>query len=493
MLRGLTAGRTAPPPPGASSAAWSRSTLAAAVCDWLLEGLGATLVASGFDIAPARLVPSSVTLPEEGLPHGTIGYATGVTLAAAALAGWLAGRPFEVPETAVAVQVRLPEVLAASYRSPRSMRPPPPLAAPGGGWLAADLGAPGDRESFETLLATLGAGPTAAEVALAAQEWRLPVCDYGPRPTEPPASFPISTGDAAPADAPLSGPPHSVRTPAGASPQSSPARLSARPLACVSVCDLTAMWAGPLATWLLAGLGATVHKVEPPFRPDGMRALDGRGIHPGGRQVDPGGDSAMWNALNNNKRLAPLDLRDAADRAAFTALAGSCDVVIDSFSPRVMPNFGLSVEIASGPARPVMVSMPAFPPGPRRDWVAYGTGVHAVLGLGDRCDGTFESPAVSYPDPLAGLTAALAVLAALASRRLGEGPRRVEVALESASRPLLRASPGSPRRAADDGPSAPGAALLAAAVEEGLVEARDVAGERLAHPLAPLRPAAPSP
>ena len=61
----------------------------------------------------------------------------------------------------------------------------------------------------------------------------------------------------------------------------------------------------------LASLGWSVVKVEPSFRPDGFRALDGGGINPGGRQCDPGRDSAMWNALNHGKEIVDLDLRAA--------------------------------------------------------------------------------------------------------------------------------------------------------------------------------------
>ena len=60
--------------------------------------------------------------------------------------------------------------------------------------------------------------------------------------------------------------------------------------------------------------------------------------------------------------------------------------------------------------------MPVFPPGPRRHWVAYGTGVHAASGLGDVGGGGFAAPAVSYPDPLGGITAAFAALCAAVGR-----------------------------------------------------------------------------
>src|SRR5262249_18641889 len=138
-----------------------------------------------------------------------------------------------VSELGVAIQLYLPEVMAASYGSPPAMRPPPPIAAPGGGWLSADLGASGDRERFTDLLSTLPADVDAGMVESAAQEWRLAVWEYRshqPDDPEPPVRV----------------------TP------SSPARPRAAGRGVMRVCDLTAMWAGPLATWLLQGLGATV-------------------------------------------------------------------------------------------------------------------------------------------------------------------------------------------------------------------------------------------
>jgi len=381
-----------------------------------------------------------------------MGYATGLALATAALAGWRANRPIAVSETGVAVQVFLPEVMAAAYNAPGGMPIPAPTPAPGGGWLHADLGSPGDRQLFDTLLTTLPADAPATVVAEAAQEWRLPVCDYRRRERAP-RRLPLHLSGAVPGAA---------RTPASGS----------APLEGVEVCDLTAMWAGPLATWLLAGLGATVHKIEPDARLDGFRAIGGGGIYPHGSQVDPGRDSAMWNALNHGKSRLPLDLRRPDDRDEFLDLARRSDVVIDSFSPRVMPNFGL-------PSLPSMgVSMPAFPAGPQRDWIAYGTGIHAVLGLGELEDGSFAAPLVSYPDPLAGFAAAFAVVAGLVAQDLGRRPERIEVPLACASQPLL-----ADRGFLSARSRSPGEDLLAA----GAFEPRPVGPWTLMHPLSPFQ------
>jgi hypothetical protein len=384
-----------------------------------------------------------------GLPSGTLEYCTGVALALGAVAG------LPVSGVAVAIQVRLAEVMAAAYGSPFEMRPAPPRAAPGGGRLHADLGSPGDRDSFETLLSVLAPTAVAGEVARAAQEWRLPVCDYR-RWAASAARLPLSFESGA----------FGSRYPAVRGPA-------------LQVLDLTNMWAGPLATWLLQDLGATVTKVEPAFRPDGFRATGGGGIHPAGAPCDPGRDSAMWNALNSGKRLADLDLRAPSDRDRFLDLAANSDVVIDSFSPRVMGNFGLDL-----PDRPLYASMPAFPPGPERDWVGYGTGIHAVSGLGDTGAGGFGAEgfvaaAVSYPDPVAGFTAALGVLAAVTGRDRGQPVGRVECPLAAALQPLAAQPDPTPLRA---DPSGTGSELLDLGRRLGLLETRTVCGQPRLHP-----------
>jgi crotonobetainyl-CoA:carnitine CoA-transferase CaiB-like acyl-CoA transferase len=213
------------------------------------------------------------------------------------------------------------------------------------------------------------------------------------------------------------------------------------PLAGVVVLDLTATWAGPLCTWVLAALGADVRKVEPACRLDGFRGLAGGGITPGG-DGDPGrGDrSALFNALNRGKARLDLDLRRPADHAALLGQAAGADLVVDSFSPRVHEQLGTGREVlAAGRPDLCTLSIPAFPPGdPRRSWVAYGGGVHAASGLADLGDGEVAVPVVSYPDPIAGLSAAATAVALLVARRLGWAPVHVEVPLLSATLPLLR-------------------------------------------------------
>jgi len=178
--------------------------------------------------------------------------------------------------------------------------------------------------------------------------------------------------------------------------------------------DLTSMWAGPLATRLLAEAGAEVDTIEAACRPDGLR-----------------GTPAMFDHLAEGKRRHDLDLRGADARAALVDLVADADVVVESFSPRVMPNFGLDAAtlVAVNPEI-LVVSMPAFAPGTAEpDWVAYGTGVHAHAGLGIGADGVAWAPADTYPDPLAGLATFAAICIA---RAAGVRGRHLVVPLEAA-------------------------------------------------------------
>lgn len=520
-----------------------------AVAAWLLGGMGASIVApnqhddgtADTRIMPAgpskttgcgsTLIPSPVRLDDAGLPEGCLSYATGLALACGAIAGWLSGRSIGVDEVAVALEIRLPDVIAASYGTANPMRPHPPRRAPGGGFYHADLGAPGAAEDFESLVGTLEPGASASVLAAACQEWRLAVCDYRHRKSGPaldPARDPVKdrgtdrakepgtdpSGDLETHGSVLRQPIRFGRTPpeadmAHASRVAARRHLPGEGLG-IAVLDMTAMWAGPLATRLLQQLGSEITKVEPSFRPDGTRALRGGGIYPGGEHLDPGRDSGMWNALNWSKRHVDLDLRNPTHMRRFVALARHCDVVIESFSPRVASNFDLAARIGKGP---LMVSIPAFGLGPQRDWVAYGTGVHAQSGLGHiglghigfSADGPdmpgddrFCEPAVSYPDPLAGLTATLGVLAGLASKALGARVDRVEVSLDEAIQPLAsevgkllsglpsgvpvdRDRPPSLLRGADN----EGERLLNLALDLGLMVPRQVGGRWLAHPSGP--------
>jgi crotonobetainyl-CoA:carnitine CoA-transferase CaiB-like acyl-CoA transferase len=108
------------------------------------------------------------------------------------------------------------------------------------------------------------------------------------------------------------------------------------PLAGLKVLDFTALLQGPLATQVLADLGADVVKLE---KEDGewMRnwGIFGARTH---------GETDAFLAFNRNKRSVALDLRDAATRDRVMDLATRADVVVENFRPGVLDRLGLGYE-----------------------------------------------------------------------------------------------------------------------------------------------------
>ena len=201
-----------------------------------------------------------------------------------------------------------------------------------------------------------------------------------------------------------------------------------RPLEGVRVVDLTRIWAGPVATRVLADLGAEVIKVEAPagrgpaVLPPGAAAI--YGASPTG---NPWNQQALFNKLNRNKRSVAVDLKRAEGREAFLALVAQADVVIENFSARAMPALGLGY-VALRAAKPevIYVAMPAFGlEGPYRDYVGLGPSIEPVTGLTALMGYSDDEPRVTskaIPDAIGGANAAVAVLTALARRaRTGQG------------------------------------------------------------------------
>lgn len=185
------------------------------------------------------------------------------------------------------------------------------------------------------------------------------------------------------------------------------------PLHGVRIVDLTAFWAGPAATHLLAAFGADVVKVESIQRPDGIRYSGGMRT-----DVDDWWEYGwVFHAMNTNKRSVTLDLNSDDGRRLFTQLAADADVVIENFSPRVMDHFGLTADVLLElNPKLVVARMPAFGlDGPWRERVGFAPTMEQIGGL-TWVTGLPETPPVTPRgacDPLAGVHAAFAVLAAL--------------------------------------------------------------------------------
>jgi len=195
------------------------------------------------------------------------------------------------------------------------------------------------------------------------------------------------------------------------------------PLAGVRIADLTAVWAGPYATRLLADMGAEVIKVESAASPDLLRALS---MQPPDtpRAYNR---SAYFNHNNRNKYGCSLDLASKAGRAVFLDLVKSSDVVIENFRADVLDKLGLGYDVLCA-ARPdiVLISMPGHgKTGPEAGYIAYGTNVEQLAGLVSITGYAGDVPhksGISYGDPVSGTLAAGAVMTALLyRRRTGKG------------------------------------------------------------------------
>jgi crotonobetainyl-CoA:carnitine CoA-transferase CaiB-like acyl-CoA transferase len=240
-----------------------------------------------------------------------------------------------------------------------------------------------------------------------------------------------------------------------------PTPTSALPLAEVRIVDLTAFWAGPMATQVLAALGAEVIKVEGVRRPDGMRFAGGR---------PPSWDrwwewGPVFQCSNTNKRGITLELSTPRGREVALDLIARSDVVIENFSPRVMANFDLGWDVVHDAAPQVtMVRMPAFGlDGPWRDRVGFAQTMEQASGMAWMTGSTDGPPVIprGLCDPLAGLHASFAVIAALEIRdRTGTGihveSTMVEAALNVAAEPVLEYSRNGieMRREGNRGPGA---------------------------------------
>jgi crotonobetainyl-CoA:carnitine CoA-transferase CaiB-like acyl-CoA transferase len=148
-------------------------------------------------------------------------------------------------------------------------------------------------------------------------------------------------------------------------------------LADLKVLDLTHYIAGPYCTKLLADYGAKVIKIE---RPDGGDPARRYGPFP---HDEPHPEkSALFLHLNTNKLGITLNLKTSAGKALFTELVHQVDVVVENFSPRVMPGLGLTYEtLEKLNPRLVMTSISNFgQTGPYRDYKAQDILLYAMGG-----------------------------------------------------------------------------------------------------------------
>lgn len=193
----------------------------------------------------------------------------------------------------------------------------------------------------------------------------------------------------------------------------------------LTIVDFSRVLAGPLATMVLADLGAEVVKIERPGAGDDTRAW--------GPPYDDAGVSTYFQSVNRNKRSIALDLSAKQDLERARELIAGADVLVENFRPGVMDRLGLGYEDARA-LHPALVycSISGFGPGPGASLPGYDLVIQALGGLMSitgAAGGEPQKVGVALVDVICGLFASIGILAALRHReRTGEG-QRVEVDL----------------------------------------------------------------
>jgi len=115
----------------------------------------------------------------------------------------------------------------------------------------------------------------------------------------------------------------------------------AGPLDGIRVLECSTWGFGPIGGMMLGDLGADVIKIESPTRPDAARFVESVAGIPNRM---PDGRSALFEAVNRNKRSLALDLKSERGRELFRALIRDTDVFIENYRPGTFEKLGLSTD-----------------------------------------------------------------------------------------------------------------------------------------------------
>ena len=193
--------------------------------------------------------------------------------------------------------------------------------------------------------------------------------------------------------------------------------MSELPLDGVRIVDLTTVVMGPLATRMLADMGADVIRVE---GPEGDIIRDYQPMR------SPKMSAFSMN-LNRNKRSIVLDFKDEADRATLDRLISTADVVVTNMRRSALSRLGLD-EAGVRAIKPDVIYCVANgygSDGPKADHAAYDDVIQAASGLASMFAWVHDEPQLIpsiYADKITGVHIAFAIASALHGRAVtGEG------------------------------------------------------------------------
>lgn len=198
------------------------------------------------------------------------------------------------------------------------------------------------------------------------------------------------------------------------------------PLSGITVIDLSHVYNGPYATFLMAMAGATVIKVEP----HGGEHLRSRG--------DMGGAALPFAMLNSNKLAVTLDLKTERGKDLLKEMVARADILVENFAPGVTDRLGI------GPAtlqainpRLIYGSSSGYgKTGPYKDYPAMDLVMQAMSGIMSTTGYPDQPPVKAGPavcDFSAGVHLYAAIMTALFERERTGTARVVEVSMQDAS------------------------------------------------------------
>ncbi|MDX1417148.1 MAG: CoA transferase, partial [Candidatus Promineifilaceae bacterium] len=190
------------------------------------------------------------------------------------------------------------------------------------------------------------------------------------------------------------------------------------------ILDLTRVLVGPYTTMILADLGAEVIKIEMPGTGDDARAFP----------PHVNGESAYFMSLNRNKRSMTLNLKTEHGNKLFLDMVTQVDVVVENFRPGTMDRLGLNYEVLREVnPRLIYAAASGFgQTGPYSRRPAYDAIVQAmggIMSITGHADGRPTRVGSSIGDIIAGLFAAIGILAAVEYRHKTNKGQLVDVSM----------------------------------------------------------------
>ena len=221
------------------------------------------------------------------------------------------------------------------------------------------------------------------------------------------------------------------------------------PLSGITVIDLSHVYNGPYATFLMAMAGADVIKVEPP----GGEHLRSRG--------DMGGAALPFAMLNSNKKTVTLNLKSEKGRDLLRQMAARADILVENFAPGVTDRLGIGpADLHKINPRLIYGSSSGYgKTGPYRDYPAMDLVMQAMSGVINSTGFPDQPPVKSGAamcDFSAGIHLYAAIMTALYEReRTGEG-RVVEVSMQDATYASLASNYGMVHARGSEAPARTG-------------------------------------